>query len=104
MLKRKTPRNKAYLDWLKDQRCVICGRQKDDCRDIVPAHQSITGRGMGLKPSDYEALPECSFCHAEEHYHGTKSTWKDLDKKRLIIEHLTKYLQEINYIEKFKIS
>ena len=64
----KTPRSREYLDWLKTQQCVICGRAKEEYRDIVPAHQTINGHGfMGGKANDFHALPMCSFCHAEGH-------------------------------------
>jgi hypothetical protein len=85
--KTKTPRSQKYLDWLKTQRCVICSHPKEPNRDIVPAHQTILGRGMAHKPSDYTSLPLCSFCHAEEHWHGTETMWKGIDRKREVIKH-----------------
>jgi len=91
----KTPRSREYLDWLKTQRCVICGRAKEEYRDIVPAHQTINGHGfMGGKANDFHALPMCSFCHAESHWHGEKTLWGGHDRQKLIIDHLIKFIQE----------
>ena len=100
--KPKTDRSPRYLKWLRSQPCVICGRYKDTTRDVVPAHQTIKDRGVSLKPSDYYALPLCSFCHAEEHYGGVKTMWKGLDRKLLIIDHLIMYFKDEDRDEKHR--
>ena len=93
--KPKTPRSQKYLEWLKTQRCAVCGRAKHEYRDIVPAHQTIDRYGyMGGKANDFHALPVCSFCHAEGHWHGEKTLWDGYDRKKLIIEHLIKFIQD----------
>ncbi len=96
-LKEKTPRNQKYLDWLKTQRCAICDRPKYANRDIVAAHQSVSGRGTSIKGSDFEALPLCTFCHDEEGQYGVETTWRGIDRKLMIIKHLTKYIQLMRY-------
>lgn len=59
--KEKTPRDEAYLDWLRTQPCAFCGRP-------APSEPSHHGRhGIALKPSDYLALPSCRPCHARHH-------------------------------------
>jgi hypothetical protein len=64
----------------------------------VPAHQSLgNDRGTAHKSPDFYALPLCSEHHAVfEHHIGAKSFWGNLDKKKLIIDHLVKYIQENN--------
>ena len=87
-----TPRDQDYLDWLKTLKCAICDRPKYANRDIVPAHQSVSGRGTSIKGSDYEALPLCTFCHDEEGQYGVETTWQGIDRKLCIIKHLAKYI------------
>lgn len=45
--------------------------------DVMHAHHVRLGSnsGIGLKPSDYRALPLCSFCHDELHQHGEADFW-----------------------------
>jgi len=61
---------------------------------IVPAHQSLDGHGTALKPSDFFAVPLCSEHHALEHLKGNETFWMHIDKKRLIIDHLVRYIKE----------
>lgn len=53
----KTPRAPEYLQWLREQPCHICGT-----RYVVEAAHTGSG-GMGLKPSDWDAIPLCEECH-----------------------------------------
>jgi hypothetical protein len=94
--KQETPRDKKYLDWLKEQPCAICDHPKYANRDVVAAHQSVSGRSMGKKGSDFEALPLCTFCHDEEGQYGVESTWKHVDRKLSIIRHLVRYIQKVD--------
>ena len=57
LIKPSTPRNKKYLAWIRTLPCCLCGRPQD-----VQAHHSESG-GMGIKGSDYSALPLCPVCH-----------------------------------------
>lgn len=95
-----TPRSKSYRDWLKEQRCAKCGQLQNDYLDIVPAHQSIFGRGMGIKTNDFTTLGLCTRCHAAEGYMGVETFWKGIDKKKKIIEHLIRYIQHLNTTDK----
>ena len=70
--------DKKYTDWIRTQPCAKCQR-----KPVVVAHQRILGGGgMGLKPSDYDALPLCNECHHYEHQYGYVSLWWDVDKDR----------------------
>lgn len=71
----KTPviRDRKYLDWIREQRCVISGQTPCD-----PAHIRIGGRGgMGMKPSDDRVLPLAPHLHAEQHRIGERTFWLD---------------------------
>lgn len=59
--KPKTPRDPAYLAHLRTQPCVFCGAHP-------PSQASHHGRhGIGIKASDYLALPACATCHGRHH-------------------------------------
>ncbi len=59
--KTKTPRDPAYLRWLRVQPCAFCRRPG-------PSEVSHHGRrGMSLKASDHLALPSCHRCHQRHH-------------------------------------
>jgi len=66
---------KAYWDWLLDQPCVVTG-----VRGIERHHvrKSVYGAGMGLKPSDWFAIPISSEIHHRIHQLGSL-TWERLN-------------------------
>lgn len=71
-----TPRDKRYLEWVKRQPCISC---ESSFFEVHP-HHTTTG-GMGIKGSDYETIPLCTFCHREWHDHkGKGGGW---DRERL---------------------
>jgi hypothetical protein len=41
----------------------------------VAHHESIMGRGMGLKASDHEVVPLCMECHKRRHDMGKITFW-----------------------------
>jgi len=65
--KLKTPREPAYLAWLRLQRCAAPA-----CASVSPPSEaSHHGRhGTGIKPPDDEALPLCTACHRFWHARG----------------------------------
>lgn len=65
--KKVTPRDPAYLAWIRTQKCVFCGRQ-----DNIQAHHTESG-GMAIKGSDYSSIPVCAIHHADIHHNGGKS-------------------------------
>ena len=56
-------RDRRYLDWLRTQRCLICGVTPSD-----PAH--IGTSGTGIKSPDNHVIPLCHRHHAESHSVG----------------------------------
>lgn len=57
-------RSRAYLDWVKRQPCVLCGKPADD-----PHHLKGTGNlsGAGLTAPDWAAMPVCRAHHDDIH-------------------------------------
>lgn len=90
MQKRKTPRSKKYLKFIRNQNPLVFTLGGD----VVAHHVRINnGGGTGLKPSDYRTLPICSIDHQELHQMGEKSYWssKDIDYDKEVIRLMLKY-------------
>lgn len=65
-------RDEEYLSFIRKQPCIVC-----NCIHVVPHHESISGRGTGIKASDLETIPLCHFCHNERHNTGKLTfAWK----------------------------
>lgn len=86
-MKQVTPRSEAYLDFIRAQACIgICAQplynqNGPNHHSIEAAHVRIgNGGGMGLKPSDFRAVPLCHLCHLVQHQHGEASFWSELNK------------------------
>lgn len=63
-MKQKPFRSRKYLDWVKQQPCIICGAQADDPHHLV----GVGGMGgMGTKAPDSMVLPVCRIHHGEIH-------------------------------------
>jgi len=60
-----------YLNWVKQQPCVVCGDVGRSDDQIVPHHVKGIGNfsGAGLKAGDHVAMPMHAICHAEWHTH-----------------------------------
>ena len=78
--KPKTYRNKKYLDFIRSKPCCLCRRIPS-----VAHHESITGRGMGIKCSDLETVPFCNSCHSDRHMIGFTHTWLDESEPMMIM-------------------
>jgi hypothetical protein len=70
MLKKKTYRNRAYLDWVKTLDCCNCGAPADDPHHIIGQGEG----GMGTKASDLLVMPLCRGCHT--HIHSCHELWE----------------------------
>lgn len=66
--KEKTFRSKKYLDFIKRQPCFICGNTPVDSH-----HETMSGKGTGLKGPDNQTLPLCYHHHTERHNMGRES-------------------------------
>lgn len=73
-MKSKTDRNTKYLAFVRKQFCCICGDDRN-----IHAHHTESG-GVGLKGSDYSAVPLCPKCHVKIHNSGRKDSIPCLDK------------------------
>ena len=92
MQKRKRLRNNDYLNFIRQQPCLIVGTIPS-----VPHHVrcGLTG-GAGLKPDDYTAVPLHGYEHHTLHCVGEKTFWKrrDRDTQRSINSFLHQYCME----------
>lgn len=72
-VRQKAPplRDRAYLDYLRTQPCIVSGWKGDD---IDPAH--IGTLGKGIKSGDDEALPLLHDYHQRAHNEGEMSFFR----------------------------
>lgn len=95
----KTPRSDAYLAFLRTQSCKgMCRYQEPNETNIEAAHVRLSnGGGMGLKPSDYRAVPLCHHCHAWQHKVGERTFWAEvgIDPDIVIIALLGKWCAQL---------
>lgn len=65
-------RDRAYLDWLRDQPCIVT--QLTPCE---PAHLRLLGSGgMGMKPGDDRAVPLYWELHRQQNNTAEIKTWQ----------------------------
>jgi hypothetical protein len=91
--KPQTPRNKKYIEFIKKLPCCLCAfNHLSD-----PHHVPATGQGaMGMKTSDFRAIPLCHKHHVEAHQHGKKTFFKKYNvDAELMIEQLNKMWERI---------
>lgn len=67
----KRQRNKAHLQLVARQSCLICARQPCDAHHLRFAQ----ARGLSLKVSDEFTVPLCRIHHREVHRHGSELDW-----------------------------
>jgi len=61
-------RDRAYLNWLRGERCIISGQPPSDFDPVDPVH--IGTAGKGIKSPDNEALPIAHSLHVLGHASG----------------------------------
>ncbi len=75
----KPVRDKKYLDFVRQQPCLVCYCYGSGERRREAAHTGRNGKGMGIKADDRDAIPLCCRCHrlAPNSYHsfGDESKW-----------------------------
>ena len=64
-------RDKAHLQFVTKQPCLVCGRQPCDAHHLRFAQS----RGLGLKVSDEFTVPLCRAHHRELHQSGKEVEW-----------------------------
>ena len=80
--KMKIYRSAKYLKFVRSHPCIICGRSSQ----AHHVRRSYFGAGMGIRPSDYVAIPFCLECHKPENE-------KDLNVELIIINLLMEYIE-----------
>lgn len=80
-------RSEKYLQFIREQPCIICGKNPCD-----PHHTSKAG--IGIKGPDLEAVPNCYSHHHEVHLIGrfTFQQKYNVDFKDAIIRLLSLYV------------
>jgi ERF superfamily len=64
-------RNKAHLEFVASQPCLVCGRSPADAHHL----RFTQPRAMGLKVSDEFTVPLCRVHHRDVHGHGDEIAW-----------------------------
>lgn len=82
-----TYKNPKYLDWLRGQPCVTCGRSGE------PHHirRIKWGAGVGKKSHDYCCVSLCRQCHT--FIHAGKDDVCHESAELIIIDNLMKYIE-----------
>ena len=89
--KKKTAKDHRYLAWIRKQPCVITG--KTPCH----AHHTDTG-GVGMKGSDYSAVPLYHTEHRRCHDVGNKTFWASYDLPGIIKDLRDRYEKKNKHI------
>lgn len=92
-LKRKTPRNKNYMAWVRTLNSVVSGSNQY----VVAHHVRCFGwGGIGLKPSDYRVVPLTHEEHLDLHQNGEEDFWEhhDIEPRSHIAAQMVIYLRE----------
>ena len=85
-------RNRKYLDWIRQQPCVISGLRGNHFETVDPAH--IGTLGKGIKSGDDEVLPLRHSYHVEGHQSGEISMFRKYAPDELIRDALRAYARE----------
>ena len=88
-----TFRNRDYLAFVRAQACCVTF----STYGVVAAHVRIGGDGgMGLKPSDYRAVPLTELEHRRQHAVGERTFWRDagVDPLRVMRDLMFRYARE----------
>ena len=87
-------RDRAYLDWLRTQRCVVTGRRGHPAVETVdPAHMGTAGKGF--KSSDDEALPILHGIHETMHRRGEMTVLREILPDDVLRDALRAYAREM---------
>lgn len=100
--KNKPHRNRKYLDWLREQPCIVTGRMgHPEVETVDPAHfRWGTNGGTSMKPSDYFANPLIHSQHVLQGNIGEEEFWfKVIDKDPSILRDFIKDALKWRYFE-----
>jgi len=86
-------RDPAYLAWIRDRPCALCGRPEG----VVAHHEQAHGHGiMGGKCADSRTIPLCPIHHHDRHLVG-RSWWNrwGKDPEAIIVRLQGDYEEEL---------
>lgn len=86
-------RDRAYLDHLRGERCIVTGLRGREHDPVEPCH--IGTAGKGIKSPDNEALPLCHSIHARCHQRGEMSTLREMLPDVVLRTALRAYAREL---------
>lgn len=86
-------RDRAYLDWLHEQPCILTGQRGSANETVDPAH--IGTLGKSIKSSDDEALPILHRFHAEGHQIGEMTMFRKYLPSDVLRAALRAYAREL---------
>ncbi len=81
-------RSDEYKQFIREKPCLNCGSEP-----CVPHHEGLGKGGVSCKAPDSHTLPLCAVCHDQLGKAGTKTFWKSVDTKMVIIEYLTEFIR-----------
>ncbi len=64
-------RNRAHLEFVASQQCLVCGRQPCDAHHL----RFMQPKALGRRVSDEFAVPLCRTHHRALHRHGDEAAW-----------------------------
>jgi hypothetical protein len=87
-------RDKEYLIFVREHRCIVCGKK------CTQAHH-IEKEGLGIKCSDYKTVPLCEACHTGD-YGVELIGRREFEKNHLIDFNLEVIKLQMEYIRRLK--
>lgn len=91
--KSRIVRDQAWLDHLKERRCIITGLHGTDYDAVDPAHIGTLGRG--IKSSDDEVLPILHRYHVMQPQMGEMTMWRKFVPDDVLRAALRAYAREM---------
>lgn len=86
-------RDKKYLEWLRDQRCVFKGVYGSEYNAVEAMH--IGTAGKGVKSPDDEALPALHSIHHASHQRGEMTVIREVIPDDVLRAALRAYAREL---------
>ena len=62
-----TVKNPEYLAFLRSRPCILCFSEHSEPHHVFKTLAGISYAGIGLKGSDFLAIPVCRRCHTRFH-------------------------------------
>ena len=92
-MKKPILRDRKYLNWLREQRCIITGMAWVSSETVDPVH--IGTAGKGIKSPDDQALPIRHSIHQEMHSKDEISTLRCVLPDDVLRAALRAYAREL---------